>query len=157
MIGRSFDSSSTFSGRTKREIDRDIEAFSGLLELAEKLHSRLEKIRMQLSLVLGGAAATILIAAGSMASFSRSLFLGEDYSLFRLIETPINLVLASIILVAYLGSAFLTVYLRLQMRRESRALKEVMGIVHEVLRTSEVSFSPLENTQIRIRLSRLDN
>lgn len=146
------------SERPDINIERDLKAFTGLLDLAEEVHARRENIRKQFFLAMGGGAAGILGAAAAMASFSRVIdFDGEYLSAPEFFTSPLALVLSTVIIVAYVGVMFLYIQYRKQMRRETRALEEVMSVIHEVLQSSEMHMSPLEIAQVKIRLSRMDN
>lgn len=157
MIERTENRSTSASERSDREVARDLKAFSGLLDLAEEVHARRENIRKHLFLAMGAGFATILGAAASMASFARIIDSGEYLSTREFFSSPLTLVFLSVIIMAYFATSFLYLQYRRQMRRETRALEEVMSVIHEVLQSSEMQMSPLEIAQVRIRLSRMDN
>lgn len=133
------------------EVERDLKAFTGLLDLAEEVYSRREVIRRQAFVSIGSSLAAILVTGAAIASFMSNMSAGEFQN------SPLFIVLASVIFAAYAGGIFLFSQARKQLRRETKAFEEVMSVVHEVLETSKAHMSPLEIAQIKIRLSRIDN
>ena len=139
-------------------VDRDLEAFSDLLKLAEEVHACRESIRRQNFLAMSVSFAIIYGAVGAMAIFAYYIYAGDYQSVRDFWSTPMVLyLLFAILLLAYFGFAFLFIRYQKQMKRETQVLKNVMSVVHEVLQSSEKNMSPLEIAQVMIRLSRLDN
>lgn len=145
------------AARSEVEVERDHRAFSALLDLAEEVHERREKIRKQFLLGVGAGLSAILAASAAIAGYSRIINEGEYLSFQELLTSPLSMVLSTVIVFAYFVIVLLYSQYRRQMTRETRALHEVMSVVHEVLQSSEVSMSPLEIAQVKIRLSRMDN
>lgn len=146
-----------FTARSDVEVERDHRAFSALLNLAEEVHERRVNLRKQFLLGAGAGVSAILAAAAAIAGYSRVIDAGEYLTFRELFTLPLSMVLSTVILFAYFVIALLHSQYRRQMKRETRALHEVMSVVHEVLQSSELSMSPLEKAQVKIRLSRMDN
>lgn len=140
-------------GRSEFSAERDLKAFDHLLSLAEDLHSKREMLRKQFLVGSGAATTAILVSVAAFASYPFNISFNKP----ELLSTPIAMVLASVAVFAYLLIAFLTAYYIKTRRRQTRAIEEVMSIIHEVLQSAEVEMSPLEVAQIRIRLSMMDN
>lgn len=138
-------------------VERDSKAFNSLLDLAENVHAHRESLRKQFFLAAAAGAGGILASAAAIASSSLFISSGEYLSFNEVLRSPLNLVFLSVGIVSYVVVTFGYIQYKRQMRRENRALHEVMSIIHEVLQSSEVNMSPLEIAEIKIRLSRMDN
>lgn len=145
------------TARSEVEVERDHKAFSALLDLAEEVHVRREDLRKQFLLGAGAGVSAILAASAAIAGYVRTIDTGEYLTFREVLTSPLSMVLSTVILFAYFVIILLYSRYRRQMKRETRALHEVMSVVHEVLQSSELSMSPLEKAQVKIRLSRMDN
>lgn len=143
--------------RSNTAVERDHKAFTSLLDLAEEVHARRESLRKQFFVGAGAGVMAIVASGAAIAGYSRITYIGENLSFFELFSSPLSMVFLTVIVFAYLLISLLYYQFRRQMRRETRALEEVMSVIHEVLQSSEVEMSPLEIAQVKIRLSRMDN
>lgn len=131
--------------------DRDRKAFVDLIELAEQVQNRIGTINRQILLLFASIVAIVL---GFVAPV---YFLYAQNSERTVLESPATFLFIAVLIVAYCGGLFLYASYSRQLKRERRAFREVMSIVHEVFESAKSDLSALEIAEIKIRLSRLDN
>ena len=135
--------------------ERDRKAFGELIDLAERVQAERDSLRRQIYYLIGFVVFLAIVAV--FTTFA----IFEVTSVDRLLNTasgPSAIVVAVIeIGVSYAAGATIYYLFAGRLRRESRALQEVMDIVHELHEGLKEELSPLEIAEIRIRLSRLDN
>lgn len=134
------------------DASRNARAFSELLDLAEDVYFRREEYRRRLILFICVLATVIAVL---LLSISAVIFQVGD--LFGSLKMPIILSMAITVMMLYIFGIYQFYLLQKNIKRETSAFEQVMTIVHEILSASIGEFSVLEEAQIRIRLSRLDN
>ena len=131
--------------------ERDRKAFGELIDLAERVQAERDSLRRQMYFSIGGFA-FLTIAAGSL------LFTIFDItSIDRPLSTAGGLLAAITTVGSYAAGSAMYILLARRLKRESKAFREVMDIVHELYGGLRKNLSPLELAEIRVRLSRLDN
>ena len=131
--------------------ERDRKAFGELIDLAERTLAESDGLLRQIYFSIGGIIfLTIAAIAVIIATFG-------DTSSDELLDTTGAVLLLIAIAASYVAGAAIYFPLARRLRRESKAFREVMDIVHELHEGLKEELSPLERAEIRIRLSRLDN
>ena len=131
--------------------ERDRKAFGELIDLAERVQAERDNLRRQIYFSIGGVSFLAIAAVSALVTIF------ELSSLDRFLNTAGGLLAVITIGASYAAGAAIYFHSASRLRRESKAFREVMDIVHELHESLKEELSPLELAELRIRLSRLDN